>query len=98
MSESLGRAASFGRAISFEALTVSSTAVALTVPTDIHSAFCSTDGETVRFRMDGSDPTATVGHKLPLDTFIEFYRDDLKHLKFIATGADATVFVTYYKS
>jgi hypothetical protein len=98
MSDALHRAASFGHAVSFESLTVSSTAVGLTVPSNVHSAFVSTDGETVRFRMDGSNPTSTVGHKLPLDTFIEFYRDDLAHVRFIATGSDATLFVTYYRN
>lgn len=98
MSDALARAASFGYAVSFESLTVSTTAVGLTVPANVHSALISTDGETVRFRTDGGDPTASIGHKLPLDTFIEFYRADLAHVRFIATGADATLFVTYYRN
>lgn len=98
MSDALTRAASFGYAVSFESLTVSTTAVGLTVPANVHSALISTDGETVRFRMDGANPTASIGHKLPLDTFIEFYRGDLTTVRFIATGADATLFVTYYRN
>lgn len=98
MTDALARAASFGYAVSFETLTVSTAAVGLTVPANVHSALISTDAQTVRFRMDGGDPTATIGHKLPLDTFLEIYRGDLTMVRFIATGSDATLFVTYYRN
>lgn len=90
------RVSAFGRGFSFENLAVSSSAVQLTVPAGAKSALCSVDNVTVRFRVDGSDPTTTVGHLLPLDTYIEFFGDDMNYVSFISTGAATNVFVTYY--
>jgi hypothetical protein len=95
--EPLGRAAGFGRGFSFENLAVSGSAVGLTVPNGAVSALISVDNVEVRYRIDGSNPTTTVGHKLPLDTFMEIYRADLDYIKFISTGAATNVFVTYYQ-
>lgn len=97
MSNPIQRATSFGQAISFENLTVAGSAVALTPPANAQSALCSVDNVTVRFRLDGSNPTSTVGHQLPLDTFIEFFGEDMNAVRFISTGASTNVFVTYFR-
>lgn len=55
------------------------------------------DGE-VRFRVDGTDPTASVGMPLPLGTHrtLKEY-NTLSQARFIRVGAsDVTLSVTYY--
>ena len=90
------RTGGFGAGIGFQDLTVDATAVALTIPAGAQSALVSTDSVAVRFRVDGNDPTSTVGHKLPLDTFMEFFGEDMVNARFISNGASTSLFVTYY--
>lgn len=91
------RVSTFGRGQSFQNLTVTSSPVSLTVPAGAKSALCSVDNVTVRWRVDGSAPTTVVGHQLPLDTYIEFFGDDMEYVQFISTGASTNLFVTYYQ-
>ena len=81
----------------------SSTAVGLTVPspstnqTKANYAFCVAETNSVRWRDDGTDPTATVGMLLqPNVGFV--YDGNLSALKFISTGAQAIVTVAYYRN
>lgn len=52
-----------------------------------------------RFRLDGTDPTAAIGHLLqPGDSVIIAGFSNLSRLRFIRSGAaDATVQATYYR-
>jgi hypothetical protein len=51
-------------AVSFQQVTVSTTAMALTIPPGIRPkmVFLSVHTNGIRYRLDGSDPTTTVGH------------------------------------
>lgn len=90
-------------AYDYESITVAGTAIGLTssklapsssgLPTRV---YISVETASVRFRMDGTDPTSTEGHILnagdsrTISGFI-----NLKRLKFIRTSASAVVKVTY---
>lgn len=85
-----------------ESLTVSSTAVQLTAATKAGKAKAKIYVETspIRYWLDGSTPTATVGHKAAAGS--EIILDEQEEvLNFYvvldtAAGADATLRVTYY--
>lgn len=91
-----------GYALDFEALAVSSTAVALTPSKLVRSRPASkvlifVESNDVRFRMDGVAPTAAVGHPLAAGDSITLEGPaNLQQLQFIRQSADATVSVTYF--
>lgn len=85
----------------YQQLTVSTTSVGLTVPATVAEANfalirCSTND--VRWRDDGTDPTATVGVPLKANETLE-YDGRLRVIEFIRSGAaDATLDITYYRA
>ena len=84
----------------FESITVSNTAVGLT-PAKIASkegCFISVEDQTIRYRYDGADPTASVGHILyPASRMNLMHPTILGDVKFIrAESSDATLRVTYF--
>ena len=88
------RSSDFGVAQSDQSLTVSSTAVALTVPSGTYSALLTNGAEAVRLRW--GTPTASVGHYLAPYTSIELFTD-MDAVKLIRVGSsDSVVFATYY--
>jgi hypothetical protein len=54
------------------------------------------EGGAVRFRDDGTNPTAAIGMPLSIGTAF-FYDGDLKKIRFIQQAATATINVLYYK-
>ena len=86
----------------FETITVSNVAIGLTAtkyaPSNGHTAehaFVTCEGE-VRYRFDGSDPTASVGHIMQDGSFLIVKGEhQLKSIKFIRTTATSTLQVTY---
>jgi hypothetical protein len=52
------------RSIGFQTLTVSTTPLSLTVPLGATGAYLTCETNDIRYRVDGVDPTATVGHIL----------------------------------
>ena len=97
----------------FEQVTVTtSTAVGVTTGTFVSRSFfgprgggtvvlfCTVETDDIRFRVDGTDPTRTVGHQVQNDTSvtIEGY-DNVRNFKMIGSGsASATAFCTFEKS
>lgn len=89
-------------------LTVSSSAVGLDDATPPLSDFgskvkrvmisCNTDA--VRYRADGTAPTATVGHPLAAAATLILmdsnYESVLQNLQFIRQSGDATLFISYF--
>lgn len=83
----------------YEQLTVSTTAVALTIPTGATRAVIKVDAQPVRLRNDGVDPTATVGYLLKADDTIELTSEGLTGAKFIRDGGtDGVLNIIYYGS
>lgn len=78
----------------FETLAVSSAAVGFTRTTygNARNAFGTVEGNSIRYRIDGTDPTAAVGHLAPVGAVIHLTsKDQLVKFRAIATGADATL-------
>jgi hypothetical protein len=83
--------------LSYEDITVSSTAINLTtIPTTAIRAVITVEGDNVRFKTDGNAPSSTVGHLLTSgDVLILESAADLAAAQFIRETTDATLRVTY---
>ncbi len=90
--------------LGYQQLATLSSAVGLTVPArdpltgmDMKANFALIVAETqdVRWRDDGTDPTASVGMLLKAGVIFQ-YDGDLKKIKFIETTGSAKVNVSYY--
>ena len=83
----------------FESVTVSTSSVGLTAATfgDAQYALITVETAAVRFRLDGTAPTATVGHVREVGEGLELDRNtQLEDIRFIRRdGADATLRVSY---
>lgn len=73
------------------------TATALTVPATARAALVSVEGNSVRWRDDGTNPTASVGQLIPVGSIVTFLGDSMSAVKFIQVSATATLNVSYYK-
>ena len=88
----------------FETITVSTAAIGFTAsilasdpkPKKI---IITVETQQIRYRMDGTDPSATVGHLLnPMDSLVLEGYSQLNGTKFIRKGsADATIMVSYLR-
>lgn len=83
----------------FETLSVTGTAGGLTQATagGSNKATVTVEVAPVRFRVDGTAPTATVGHLLDVgDTLVLGSNDEIERIKFISSdGVTASLSVTY---
>lgn len=87
--------------VGYQQLTVSSAAVGLTLPAASNNVTgpryavirCATAN--VRWRDDGTNPSATVGVPLNVGEILE-YDGNLSAIKFIRVSADATLDISYY--
>lgn len=80
----------------FQQITTVSSSTALTVPDDTEFAFIQCTGQPVRWRDDGTAPTATIGMTLAVgDTLL--YTGNLHQLRFIETAASAVLNISYYR-
>lgn len=86
-------------AFAYESLTVTNgAAVSLTIATydAARHAMITVENNPIRFRIDGTAPTTTEGHLVASGDTIDLdYSTDIYHFKAIATGANATIRVTY---
>lgn len=81
----------------YEQVTVSTTAVALTVPSGATKAVVKVVAQPARFRDDGVAPTSAVGFLLAADDVLEIYGDSLRQASFIRSGGtNAVLEVLYY--
>jgi hypothetical protein len=85
--------------VGFEQLTGFAASKALqSIPATATLALMQAEGQAVRYRADGSAPTALVGMRLLTTTAPEWTRtDNLSNLRFIQETATAKLNVTYYK-
>lgn len=82
--------------LGYQQITSLSSAAALTVPIGATIALVAVEGGSIRYRDDGTAPTATVG--MPIAAGQEFqYTGNLAAIQFISQGAAATLDVLYYK-
>lgn len=72
-------------------------ATALTVPTGATTAVFRVEAQTVRWRDDGTNPTAAVGMLMLTADAPYVYTGPLTLIKFIETTSGAKLNVSYYK-
>jgi len=89
-------------AINSETLTVSSAAVGITAAElagQPDYAFITVEGAAIRFWVDGTDPTATVGHPAENGGTIELFGDELVKFRAIRRdGVNATLSISLGRS
>ena len=79
----------------YQQITDLSASVGLTVPDGATRAVIQAEGDDVRWRDDGTDPTATVGMILAQNTSLD-YSGDLNEIEFIEAAGGGILNVTYY--
>lgn len=89
-----------GLPLAKEQLTVSNAAVGFaSIPSGTPTpdwAYVSLETDNIRFWVDGSTPTSSVGHLMtPGDVLILRGKNEISKFKAIRTNADATLFITY---
>lgn len=80
----------------YQQITSLSAATGLTVPTGATLALIQAESQNVRWRDDGTNPTASVGMYIVVDTVLS-YTGKLSAIKFIQTAASATLNIAYYR-
>lgn len=89
--------------LGYQQIVGAAASTALTVPTrDLNGmnveptlALIVVEGQSVRWRDDGTAPTASVGMPILANGMLS-YDGDLTNIRFIQTAATATINITYY--
>lgn len=76
-------------------LTSLATAVGLTVPVGATFAIIQAEAQAVRWRDDGTAPTATVGMTVPAGSELR-YDGNLRGIQFIEAAASAKLNISFY--
>jgi len=84
------------RSLGYQQITDLSAAVALTIPVGTAFAIVTPQTQAVRWRDDGTDPTASVGYPLAAGAELQYAASSLTRLKFIEQTASAALNVSYY--
>jgi hypothetical protein len=82
--------------VGYQQITSLGTAQALTVPSNARMAMVQPTGQSVRWRDDGTNPTASIGMVIAAGDIMEF-TTDLSALRFIQTTASAVLNISYYE-
>lgn len=83
------------RPLGYEQITGLNTVKSLTVPQGTSLVLITTTSQQVRWRDDGTNPTASVGYPLPAGGEL-VYTGAPGALRFIESAASATLDVVYY--
>lgn len=81
--------------LGYQQITSLSAATALTVPTGATAALIVASTQNIRWRDDGTNPTASVGMPVLVDTYFT-YDGDLSRIRFIEQSSGAVLNVSYY--
>lgn len=84
------------KALGYQQITSLSAATALTIPAGCSMALIQPETQAVRWRDDGTDPTATVGYPLAVGTELQYTAAQLSKIKFIEQTASAKLNIVYY--
>ena len=76
--------------------TISAATALPTIPAGASLVLLQVTGQDVRWRDDGTDPTASIGMILNADADPYPYSGDLSAIRFIETAASAVLNVAYY--
>lgn len=83
--------------LGYQQITSLGTATSLTVPTGANKAVIRNETQNVRYRDDGTSPTASVGQLMLAADLPLVYSGTLSNLKFIETTGGAKLNILYYK-
>lgn len=83
------------KCLGYQQLTGISAATGLTVPTGANYALIQAEAQSIRWRDDGTNPTASVGMIITANQYIE-YTGNLATFKAIEVTGGAIVNVSYY--
>lgn len=87
---------SWYKSLGFSQIAVSGSAIGLgVIPENVIMTLVTVDGGDVRFRDDGTNPTASIGMRVERGGALK-YDADPSVLKFINTSAAATLNITFY--
>lgn len=81
--------------LGYQQITSLSASTALTVPRGATRALIAPLTQTVRWRDDGTAPTASVGMPVAAGTYLS-YDGDLARIRFIEATASAEINISYY--
>ena len=81
--------------LGYQQITATGSAFALTPPTNARQARIGAEAQVIRWRDDGTNPTATTGQRIAAGTEVD-YVGNLTAIKLIAETAGAIVNVSYY--
>jgi len=84
------------RTLGYQQIVGLAAATALTVPAGCGYAMVTPEDQSVRWRDDGVDPTATVGYPLAAGSELQYSASSFATLRFIQTAATATLNIIYY--
>jgi len=92
-------------AYGYEAITVSSTAIGFTTARitdslalhgrEVKQVIATVETNPIRFTVDGTTPTTTVGHLLNIGDTVICDGEDARKFRAIATGSDASLKCTF---
>lgn len=81
--------------LGYQQITNLAAAVGLTIPSGANYCVIVAESQNVRWRDDGTNPTAAVGMPLDVGVTLE-YDGDLNRIRFIEVAASAKLNVSYY--
>ena len=81
--------------LGYQQITSLSAATALTIPTGATMALITPETQAVRWRDDGTNPTASVGMPVAVGESLN-YDGDLSRIRFIEQTASAKLNISYY--
>ena len=84
------------KALGYQQITSLSSAAALTVPNGTILAIITPEAQAVRWRDDGTNPTATVGYPLAVGAELRYTAAQFAALRFIEQAASAKLNIVYY--
>lgn len=84
------------RALGYQQITSLGSSTALTVPAGAMFALITPESQGVRWRDDGTAPTATVGYPLAAGVELQYAASSLTALRFIEQTASATLNIAYF--
>lgn len=82
--------------LGYSQLTGLSSATGVTVPSGANLALIRCETQAVRWRDDGTNPTASVGYPLYVGEELYYDSEDIANLKFIEMTASAKVNIAWY--
>lgn len=84
------------KSLGYQQITNLSAAVGLTIPSGTVFCLCIPESQSVRWRDDGTNPTASAGQPLAVGQELEYDSNTMAALKFIEQAASAKLNVYYF--